>query len=67
LLWLRRRGNKAKTIQQWQHTLLSLKTEHGTLFSRAYRMKYAAFVDLVGHLTPHLPHPVEKFKNCPNR
>jgi hypothetical protein len=49
LLRSRQRGNKSKTIRQQCRTLLSLRTEHGNLFSRAYRMKYAAFVDLVCH------------------
>jgi hypothetical protein len=66
LLRARRQGNKAKTIRRRRRTLASLKTEHGNLFNRAYRMKYEAFVKLVGHLTPHIPRPAEKFKNCPN-
>ena len=62
----RRRGNKGKMIRRRRRTLLSLKTEHGKLFVTAYRMKYDAFLVLLGLLTPHFNGPSEKLKSSPN-
>ena len=63
-----RRGNRAMTklIRRRRRSLLSLKSEHGNLFARAYRMTYAAFIVLLHQLTPHLPILAENFKHCAN-